>query len=120
MHPTFKKIKEEKCDAISFLPSHEKEDETVILGLTYKEKGDNIGGSELGHSYDILTFQLTEEDCIKDYFQAILVCPYTYSEQLMMGGHFGLIAKRTTTSDDMVGRVSIAIDKLIVQYNENE
>ena len=120
MHPTFKKIKEEKCDAISFLPSPDKEDETTILGLTYKDKGDNIGGSELGHSYDILTFKITDDDCVKDHFEAILVCPYTYSEQLMTGGHFGLIAKRTTTSDDMVARVSKSIDKLIAQYNENE
>jgi len=120
MHPTFKKIKEEKCDAISFLPSADKEDETTILGLTYKENGDNIGGSELGHSYDILTFKVTADDWVKDHFEAILVCPYTYSEQLMMGGHFGLIAKRTTTSNEMVARVSNSIDKLITQYNDNE
>lgn len=120
MDPTFKKIKEENCDAISFLPSSENEDETVIHGLTYKEKGDSIGGSVLGHSYDILTFRFFGDECIKDHFEAILVCPYTYSEKLMQEGHFGLVARKTTTSIEMVTKVSKNIDKLINEYDDKE
>ena len=115
MERTFRLIKEQNCDAILFLPSTTADDETTIQGLTYKEPGESIGGSELGQLYDILTFRQTGEQSFgqKDHFQAVLVCPYTYSEKLLNEGYLGLVARATTTSRDMVERVSQRIGELI-------
>jgi hypothetical protein len=112
---TFKRIKEEKCDAILIMPSTTDPDETTIQGLTYKQPGDKIGGSSMGDLYDILTFKQTGENSFgfQDHFQAILVCPYTYTEKLFNEGNLGLVARVTTTSQDMVSRISRHIGELI-------
>lgn len=118
MNPTFKKMKDSNCDAICFLPDSKDPENMVLQGLTYKEKGDNIGGSVMGHSYDIITFRQTGgEYHSKDHFDAILVCPYTYSDKLVNEGYFGIIAKKTTTSDNMVNLILQRIDDLIISSN---
>lgn len=115
MKQPFNLIKEQKCDAILILPSIENKNETSIQGLTYKEPGDKIGGSQLGDLYDIVSFRQTGDEDFgdSDHFQAILVCPYTYSEKMFNEGYLGLVARATTTSQDMVERVSMRIGELI-------
>lgn len=118
MNPTFKKMKEAACDAICFLPDSESVENIVIQGLTYKEKGDIIESSVMGDSYDIITFRQTDgEFHSKDHFDAILVCPYTYGDKLMSEGYYGVVAKRTTTSSDMVNLILQRIDDLIASSN---
>jgi hypothetical protein len=121
MHPTFKRIKEAECDAILFLPDIENTDETTIQGLTYKERGDTIGHSELGNLYDILTFKQTGESSFshKDHFRAILVCPYTYTEKLLKEGYLGMVSLVTTTSQEMFDEISGKIDILMDDNESN-
>jgi len=111
----FSLIKAQECDAILILPATDKPGETSIQGLTYKEPGDKIGGSELGDLFDIVSFRQTGDEEFDDleHFQAILVCPYTYSEKMFEDGFLGLIARVTTTSKDMVERVTMRIGELI-------
>jgi hypothetical protein len=68
----------------------------------------------MGNSYDIVTFRESDEGFYdKEHYQAILVCPYTYSEKVMKDGFFGIIAKRTTTSEDVLNLYLNKIDYLI-------
>lgn len=116
MNPIFKKIKEENCDAITFLPDPNKNEDTVIQGLTYKDKGQSVGCSSLGDLFDIILFRENEETFYgNEQFEAILVCPYTYSEKMMNDGHFGMIARRTTTSPEVVEPFRMKINDLIGQ-----
>lgn len=116
MNATFKKLKEEKCDAITFVPNPGNNDETIVTGLTYREKGETIGSSSMGDLFEIILFSENEEEFYdNDQFQAILVCPYTFSERMMNAGHFGMIARKTTTSDIIVEPFRNNINKLIGQ-----
>jgi hypothetical protein len=114
MKQPFLQIKENKCDAICIMPSPDSREQTIIHGLTYVDNGDNIGSSTMGNSYDIVTFRESDEGFYdKEHYQAILVCPYTYSEKVMKDGFFGIIAKRTTTSEDVLNLYLNKIDYLI-------
>lgn len=116
MHPTFKKIKEENCDAITFLPNSDNPNDTQISGLVYKVRGDSVGASTLGDLFDIILFRENEEEYYgNEQFEAILVCPYTYSEKMMNDGHFGMIARKTTTSKEVVEPFRLRINELIGQ-----
>ena len=116
-------MKEQQCDAISFLPKVTETKkgeivETMIQGLNYNDKGEPINSSEMGYMYDIILFQEGEYDFInKEHFQAILVCPYTYAERLVKEGHFGYIGKVTTTSDEVFNLFNNAIDVALVGEN---
>ena len=115
MKQPFSLIKAQECDAILILPSIDKPDETNIQGLTYKEPGDKVGGNEMGDLFDIVSFRQTGEEQFGDLdsFQAILVCPYTYTEKMFEDGYLGLVARCTTTSKEMVERVTMRIGELI-------
>ena len=114
MKSPFLEIKNNKCDAICFFPSSENLEQTVVHGLTYVEAGDSIGASTLGNSYDIVTFRESDDGFYdKEHYQAILVCPYTYSEKVLSDGFYGIVAKRTTTSEDVLNLFMNKIDFLI-------
>lgn len=123
MGPVFKQMKESQCDAISFLPTVTQTRkgeiiETTIQGLNYKDKGEPINSSEMGFFYDIILFQEGKDDFInKEHFQAILVCPYTFTEKMMKDGFFGFIGKKTTTSDEVFNLFNNAIDSVLIGEN---
>jgi hypothetical protein len=114
MLKVFEEIKERGCDAISFFPNPDNHEDVVIQGLIYKEKSEPIGGSSLGNSYDIVTFRREGDDFTnKDYFEAILACPYTYGNNLLKAGYFGFIAKKTTTSKELIDYIMANVDALV-------
>jgi hypothetical protein len=91
-------------DAIFFIPHPEDETMTNINVASYKKTGDKIGGTELGDFYDIILFRMSEEDDIVDLekFEAILVDPRVYVSRMVKDDWYGLVAKKTTTSDELV------------------
>jgi hypothetical protein len=110
----FEEIKQRGCDAISFFPNPDDNSDVIIQGLLYKEAGESIGGGSHGNSYDIVTFKKRGNDFTdKDHFEAVLVCPYTYSEKLLKDGYFGFVAKKTTTSKELVDYVMVNVDALV-------
>jgi hypothetical protein len=114
MLKVFEEIKQRGCDAISFFPNPDNYEDVVIQGLIYKEKSESIGGSSMGDSYDIVTFRKNGDDFSnKDHYEAILVCPYTYGNKLLKEGYFGFIAKKTTTSKELLDYVMVNVDALI-------
>ena len=109
-------MKEANVDAITFVPNPDNNDETVIHGLTYTEKGETIGSSSMGDLFDIILFRENEETFYdNEQFEAILVCPYTYGEKMMNDGHFGMIARKTTTSKIVVEPFRKSINELLGQ-----
>lgn len=120
--PIFKQMKEKQCDAISFLPvivGNDDDVNTTIQGMNYNTLGEPISASEMGGFYDIILFQDDGENFInKEHFQAILVCPYTYSERMMKDGFFGFIGRKTTTSHEIFSIFDNAINTLIGDSDE--
>jgi hypothetical protein len=91
-------------DAIFFVPHPEDETMTNINVASYKKDGEKVGGTTLGDFYDIILFRMTEEDDIVDLekFEAILVDPRVYVSRMVKEDWYGLVAKKTTTSDEFV------------------
>ena len=94
----------ENYDIIFFTPHEENEDEVSVQSATYKTPGEKIGGTEMGDFYDIVLFRMDEEDELIDLerFQAILVDPRVYVGRMVKSDYFGMVAKKTTNSDNMV------------------
>jgi len=106
-----KEIKKDDADAIFFLPGDE-EDHIHIESAMYKEFGTKLGGSAMGDSYEIILFREdTEEDKIYniDRFEAVLCDPLEYISGLIPQQWFGMVCKKTTTSDKFVQKL---FDKL--------
>ena len=107
----FKKV---SFDCIMFVPGS-KEDSIHIEGSDYTNKGEYLGGSDLGHSYHVLLYKHDEKNDDKvygqDQFECILIDPLEYLSGLIPSGFFGMIAKKTTTSQEFVDRIFDKITK---------
>ena len=106
-----KEISKEEHDAIFFLPG-DKMDQVEIESAVYKNPGENIGGSSLGHAYHVILFKEdTKRDKLYDVdrFDAIFVDPFEYISGLITHNWFGVIARKTTTSNTFIQKT---FDKL--------
>jgi hypothetical protein len=116
MLKVFDEMKKVKCHAITFLPSEEPEEQAIIQGLHYKEEGEIIKTqSDVGDLYDIIIFRGDVKDGYTDLekFEAVLSCPYTYSNRMYHGDYFGFVAKKTTTSNEVVESLLEKIGDLV-------
>jgi len=97
-------------DAFFFLPGPKK-DTIHLEGASYKEAGENIGNSEMGNAYHVILFKEdTEGELVDiDMFDAIFMDPLEYMSGLIPSGIFGIMARKTTTSNDFIQRT---FDKL--------
>lgn len=112
----FDEIKQNACHAITFLPSDNPKEETVIQGLHYKNHGETIKTeSTLGDLYDIIIFRKGKDNKFCDFeeFDAILACPYTYSKRMYNDKFYGIVAKKTTTSQDVFNTLSDRVRELV-------
>jgi len=98
-----KQIKNDKFDAFFFMPGQE-EDTVRVEGANYKQPGSIVGGSEMGSMYHILLFKQNEQGVPvdPDLFEAILIDPLEYVSRMITCDFFGLVAKKTTTSDEFI------------------
>lgn len=105
MLESLKHLKGHKFDVLTFLEGEEEQQIKVELN-TYATPGEKIGGNEIGEMYDVILFQDHEEDPEKfaqlDHFSAILADPLEYISQLIPSGWYGIIARKTTTSDKLI------------------
>jgi hypothetical protein len=116
MKEIFVKMKDAKCHAIAFLPSENPEEQAIIQGLHYKELGDTIKTqSDIGDLYDIIIFRGDIDKGFSDLeqFEAVLSCPFTYSDRMYHGNYYGVVAKKTTTSNEVVDSLIEKIGDLI-------
>jgi hypothetical protein len=88
-------------DALFFLPMEE-EDSINIITNKYKNPGQPIEGNIIGSWWHILLFKCNEDNGDVeelDTFDAIFADPREYISGLIPQGWYGLIAKKTTTSN---------------------
>jgi hypothetical protein len=94
-------------DALFFIPGSNK-DEVHIEASQLKDPGQSLGGSDLGHTYEVLLFRDDEEkDELTDIdrFEAIFSDPYEYASNLIMQNWFGIMVRKTTTSSVFIQRL---------------
>jgi hypothetical protein len=106
-----KPIKNDKFDFLSFLDG-DKENSIQIQAQDYANPGEKLGGNTLGDEYHIILFRghETQDKYIDlDYFDAILPDPLEYISGLIPAGFFGIIARKTTTSQKIVNKI---VDKM--------
>lgn len=105
-----KVLQNEEHDALFFLPGPKK-DTIHLEGATYKDAGENIGGSEMGNAYHVILFKEDEDGELVDIdmFDAIFSDPLEYMSGLIPSGIFGIMARKTTTSNNFIQKT---FDKL--------
>ena len=99
MLPFLEEIRDENFDCITFLPG-KNHGEMKLEGGSYYEKGDEIR-SNLGCVYHITIFK-QKDDMTSDFdcFEATLIDPLVYLSHIIKSGFFGVISKKTTTSEE--------------------
>jgi len=104
-------ISKQPYDTITFI-SGDKKDSLEVMANCYKDIGTKLGGSELGDTFDIILFREDEDGKLidPDRFEAILMEPLEYISTLIKGDWYGIIARKTTTSQKFVDAI---FDKLI-------
>ena len=104
-------ISEHPYDAITFI-SGDKKDSLEIMANCYRDRGTKIGGSKLGDSFDIILFRENSDGKLIDpeKFEAILLEPLEYISNMIKIDWYGIIARKTTTSQKFVNEI---FDKLI-------
>lgn len=107
-----KHFKNESFDFITFLEG-EKKDSIEVIGTEYQDRGESVDAGIMGDSWHIVLFREDKNDKDKyaelDTFEAVLVEPITYISNLIPAGYFGIIARKTTTSDKIINRI---VDKI--------
>jgi hypothetical protein len=94
-------LSETPFDGFIFSPHEKLEEHTHIETFKYKDPGTSVGGSKLGNNYEIVFLEHSEDGgmIIEDAFDAILADPVVYLEHLIKCGFYGIIGRKTTTSD---------------------
>lgn len=106
-----KEFSKDEHDAIFFLPG-DKKDDLHIEGAVYKNPGEKIGGNSMGDEYHVILFKERDDGKLYDVdkFEAVFADPYEYISNLIPQQWFGILAKRTTTSEAFVKKT---FDKLM-------
>jgi hypothetical protein len=99
-------LKDENYDAYFFLPG-EKENQIHVEASLYKNPGEGLGSSALGHNYHVVLFREDEDRNVVDLdqFEGVLTCPLEYISGLLPSDWYGIIARKTTTSTDFLDRL---------------
>ena len=104
-------ISERPYDTITFI-SGDKKDSLEVMANCYKDSGTKLGGSKLGDTFDIIVFREDSDGkpVEPDRFEAVLLEPLEYISSLIKGDWYGVVARKTTTSQKFVDAI---FDKLI-------
>lgn len=106
MLENLKHLKNQSFDVLTFFENEEEESQVKVELNSYTNPGEKVGGNQVGELYDIILFQDHEEDVEKfdklDHFVAVLGDPLEYISQLIPSGWYGIIARKTTTSEEIV------------------
>jgi hypothetical protein len=104
-----KELKDEEFDAYFFLPG-DTTGQIQIEGALYKEPGVSVGGNSLGKEYHVILFKENDAGIYDvDRFDAVFTEPLEYMSSLIPENWYGMMARKTTTSNNFVQKV---FDKL--------
>jgi hypothetical protein len=107
MLDVFRKIKE--FDTIIFVPNDESEDDNQVKIeiARYKDEGEKLDGSPMGDMYEIILFRMDEEYNVIDLdkFEGILIEPREYVTRMIKDDWYGMVTKKTTTSNELTTNV---------------
>ena len=107
-------LKKDKFDFITFLAGDE-EGKINIMGSEYANPGEDVGGNTLGKLYHIVLFRDSQENTEEyddvDNFEAILACPLEYISGLIPSGFYGIVARKTTTSHNLMDKLLAMMKK---------
>jgi hypothetical protein len=102
-----KSYKNEKIDFMTFFEG-DKRDEISIMGHEYANSGEPVGASTMGEAYHIILFRSHEKEdryIDLDSFEAILSDPLEYISGLIPQGWYGVVARKTTTSEPIITKL---------------
>jgi hypothetical protein len=99
MSELWQALKTEPFDGINFYRNDDGDLE--ICGFQYTDAGEKIAGSSSGELYDIIIFP-EDPPKMPEKFQAILISPIDYIDNMIDNGFLGVVSKVTTTSDEFV------------------
>jgi hypothetical protein len=96
-------LKDDSHDALFFIPGRKK-DTIHLEGATYKDAGEPLGGNSIGKSYHVILFKEDSKGKLVDIdmFEAIFADPLEYMSGLLPHGIFGIMARKTTTSNTFI------------------
>jgi hypothetical protein len=120
MSESWQALKTEPFDGINFYRNDDGDLE--ICGFQYTDAGEKIAGSSSGELYDIIIFP-EDPPKMPEKFQAILISPIDYIENMLDNGFLGLVAKTTTKSAEFI---DVAFNELCertaeyIEYYEKE
>lgn len=105
-----KVLKDDEHDAYFFLPGPTK-DSVHLEGAHYRDAGETLGGSDIGKSYHVILFKEDSDGQLVDIdmFEAVFSDPLEYMSNLLPSGIFGIMARKTTTSNTFIQKT---FDKL--------
>lgn len=93
-------------DMIFFTPAEE-DDETQVLSATYKNPGEKVKPGLAGDIFHIVLFRLNEmesENLVTDleHFEGVLIEPKTYVSRMIKDNWYGVVARKTSTSQTLI------------------
>ena len=94
-------------DTIFFVPHPEDDEQVKIEVAQYKTTSEKVPGSEMGDMFEIILFRLDEEDKVTDLdrFDGILTEPRTYVSRMIKDDWYGMVSRKTTTSNTITDKV---------------
>lgn len=100
-----RKLLNNDSDTYVFLPT-EDGNNIHIQASEYKDKGTKLDGSTMGDCYHIIIFREDDEGAMIDLdkFEGILSAPVEYISRMIQENWFGIVCRKTTTSEEFVNR----------------
>jgi hypothetical protein len=106
-------------DYITFIEHPELDGHYWVQCSQYDDPGEKIGGSNMGDAYHILIYRNHETDpeLYKDVdcFDAILSHPFEYISNMIKGGWYGIVARKTSKSREFIDKTLDVFRK--AEYN---
>ena len=99
MNESFLRLKTEDYDGINFYINDDGDIEVDVF--TYNTPSEKIRGSDMGDLYDIIIFP-EEPPKMPERFNAVLSSPTHYVSRMIEDGFLGVVARKTTTSDEFM------------------
>jgi len=113
MSESWQALKTKPFDGINFYRNDNGDLE--ISSFQYKDAGTNLLGSSIGDMYDIILFP-EDPPKMPEKFQAILISPLDYIENMLDNGFLGVVARTTTTSQEFITDIFEHLNERTQEY----